>query len=354
MKDVQVVGRKGSAVPAVPDSKAGDSLRRWLEAYFRFDVATATQSQKMQRRDLEVFLEFMELQEGHTQCHAWRPRLSRDYLEALRKAMRDDDAKVRRFSDRTINRMLAHLKTFASWVHKHRPFPLGHPTDKLPALPTTTLLIEERGLTAAERRRMLDAADLLLQVGGRSVDRHRHKAVSERSRRKLYRPRRNRAIIYCLIETGMRRAAVANVDLAFLDPTTSTIEVVEKGGEKHPYKISREGLEAILDYVDNERNEEELALTSPALFLPASGVTNAGDRLSPKIINRIWNEVRTMAGVDQRKTPHSARHGMGRHLIEKTGNVAAVQRQLGHKNAAYSLQYMRITAEELKQVLDDR
>jgi hypothetical protein len=29
---------------------------------------------------------------------------------------------------------------------------------------------------------------------------------------------------------------------------------------------------------------------------------------------------------------------MGRHLMAKTGNVAAVQRQLGHKNAAYSLQ----------------
>jgi len=28
---------------------------------------------------------------------------------------------------------------------------------------------------------------------------------------------------------------------------------------------------------------------------------------------------------------------MGRHLIEKTGNIAAVQRQLGHTNAAYSI-----------------
>ena len=54
------------------------------------------------------------------------------------------------------------------------------------------------------------------------------------------------------------------------------------------------------------------------------------------------------------KTPHSARHGMGRHLIEKTGNIEAVQRQLGHKNAAYSLQYSRITREELNSALDDR
>jgi len=44
---------------------------------------------------------------------------------------------------------------------------------------------------------------------------------------------------------------------------------------------------------------------------------------------------------------------MGRHLIDKTGNVAAVQRQLGHKNAAYSMQYTRITDAELQKVVDE-
>jgi integrase len=64
-----------------------------------------------------------------------------------------------------------------------------------------------------------------------------------------------------------------------------------------------------------------------------------------------WNEVCRLAGI-KGKTPHSARHAMGRHIIAKTGNVAAVQRQLGHKNAAYSLQYARITEAELQAVVD--
>jgi len=40
--------------------------------------------------------------------------------------------------------------------------------------------------------------------------------------------------------------------------------------------------------------------------------------------------------------------------MAKTGNVAAIQRQLGHWQAAYALQYARMTAEELGQVLEDR
>ena len=41
-------------------------------------------------------------------------------------------------------------------------------------------------------------------------------------------------------------------------------------------------------------------------------------------------------------------------LIEKTDNIAAVQRQLGHTNAAYSIQYARVTDQELADALDDR
>ncbi len=59
------------------------------------------------------------------------------------------------------------------------------------------------------------------------------------------------------------------------------------------------------------------------------------------------------AGVSE-KTLHCARHAMGKYIIEKTGNIDAVQRQLGHKNAAYSMQYARISADELSGVLNDR
>ncbi len=67
----------------------------------------------------------------------------------------------------------------------------------------------------------------------------------------------------------------------------------------------------------------------------------------------VFNEVCSLADVESH-TPHDARHAMGRHLIEKTGNIAAVQRQLGHTNAAYSIQYARVTNQELAEALDDR
>jgi integrase len=71
------------------------------------------------------------------------------------------------------------------------------------------------------------------------------------------------------------------------------------------------------------------------------------------VVNTIWNAVCRVAQVEGR-TPHSARHAMGKHIMEKMRNIAAVQRQLGHRQAAYAMQYARVTTEELAQVLEDR
>lgn len=328
------------------------SLATWLEAYLELEVTTLDSSRKVQRRDLQTFLAFMKHETGGDRCELWTPRLSQAFKVALQKTLLEDGA--RRWNDRTVNRILAHLKTFAKWVHKHRPFPLGDPVARVKSIPTASLLEIERALTATERRQLLDAADLLLETGGRSKDRRRHGSADRRPVRKGYRPYRNRAIVYALIETGMRRAAAAKVNLLDVDFDKHAVSVEEKGGVFHAYKISGEGLQAIRDYVDKERTIDVGQFKeSPTLFLPAHTTQNRDGQLSVNAINQIWNEVCEKAGV-KGKTPHSARHAMGRHIIEKTGNIAAVQRQLGHKNAAYSLQYARVTSEELGKVLDER
>jgi integrase len=342
------------ALPVIlaPDDGTGDGLEGWIEAYFRLEVTTSESSQAVQRRDLGRFLTFMRLEEGRCDRVLWTGRLSGAFVQALRRELTTTGR--RRYADRTIARITAHLKTFAKWIHKLRPFPLGNPMAKLKTVATGAGLETERALTTAEKRKLLDAADYLPVIGGRSRDRHRHPAElpDERPRRKAYRPWRNRAIVSLLIGTGMRRAAAVNLDLADVDFARKTATVREKGGQTHRYQVSFEAIKAIQDYLREERDADAAVFASSnALFLPAGSRTLSRGRLTPIIVNDVWNEVCRLAGI-KGKTPHSARHAMGRHIINKTGNVAAVQRQLGHKNAAYSLQYARITEAELQAVVD--
>ena len=128
---------------------------------------------------------------------------------------------------------MSHLKTLAAWAHKLSPFPLGNPMEKVRLLPVGTGLEVERALTPAERRGLLDAADLLAEVGGRSSDRNRYRN-SERPTRKGFRGLRNRAIVYLLVETGCRRSAVTSLNVAGIDFRRKTATVVEKGGSTTP------------------------------------------------------------------------------------------------------------------------
>src|SRR5512132_81238 len=332
-----------------------DTISAWAELYFRIEVTTSERSRQEQRRDLRCFLAFMVGAVGDELREHWTPRLSRAFIDTLRQELEADGS--RRWSDRTVNRMVAHLRTFATWIDTLRPFPSGHPTAKLKSLAVSGVLELERAITADERRRLLDAADHLPVIGGRSRDRRRHRDIDlpdERPRRRGYRPWRNRAIIYSLIETGIRRAEVTSIDLQTLDPARHTLLITEKGGQQRKCRISREGMRAISDYLREERGgDAKHHPDAAALFLPAATVVNSRGRLSPTLINRIWNEVCLFARVKHR-TPHSARHAMGVHLVKKTGNPRTAQRQLGHKNPSTTMQYMQFTGEEMQDALDDR
>ncbi|MBU1101948.1 MAG: hypothetical protein KKA84_16245, partial [Bacteroidetes bacterium] len=181
----------------IDTSRDIESLESWIKAYFQFEVTTLKSSQKVQVRDLNLFLTFYRKETGSDLIGNWTPRLSQSFKINLQEAILKDGK--RRWSDRTINRILSHLKTFAKWVHKHKPFHLGNPTEKLKNNSTTSLLEVERAWTKTEIRKLLDAADLLIQVGGLSKDRHRYRKPEDKPKRKNYRPYRNRAIIYTLI-----------------------------------------------------------------------------------------------------------------------------------------------------------
>ncbi len=327
-----------------------DALTNWLALYFEVEVTTLPSSRKVQKRDIELFIRFMQQEEGEAVRPLWTPRLSGAFKLFLQNVYEEEK---RRWNDTTINRILAHVKTFAGWIHKMAPFPLGNSMDKIRGLPVGSRLDIERALTKSERRRLLDAADLLTEIGGKSKDRNRYQG-KDRPVRKGYRPYRNRAIIYTLLETGMRREAVTRIRLREVDFDRAVITVAEKGSARHTYTISDEGLNAIRDYLEKERAGDADVWKDPELFLASRTVTKKKGSLSPQMVNRIWNDAIKTAGVNPGKTPHSARHAMGKFIMDETGNPAAVQRQLGHKNAAYSMQYARATGQEINRLLNNR
>ena len=106
-----------------------ESLEAWVAHYFRLAVTTSLASQKVQHRDFALFLRYMQTEEGHTRCMAWTPRLTRDFQRHLQGTL--NERGQRYWSDKTMVRVMAHLKTLATWMHSLQPFPSGHPMAKI-------------------------------------------------------------------------------------------------------------------------------------------------------------------------------------------------------------------------------
>jgi hypothetical protein len=81
----KTIGNNAAALMTLGDNLS-DDLTWWADQYCRFEVTTSLASQKVQRRDLGLFLRYIQAEEGHDQRTAWTPRLSRAFPWHLQRA----------------------------------------------------------------------------------------------------------------------------------------------------------------------------------------------------------------------------------------------------------------------------
>jgi len=188
----------------VPLRHLPGTITWWAERDVAFEVTTHAAARKVRQRDLQRFAKCMRVEDQTDRRRDWTPCLSKAFDKSLPRVTVNGR---RSWSDPTIHRILSPVKTFARWIPTRRPVPLGHPVDTRTLQPPDMGLEIEWALTASERRQQLNAADLLVESGGRSTDRHRHRGIT-RPKRQGYRALWNQAISDTLVETGMRHAAV--------------------------------------------------------------------------------------------------------------------------------------------------
>src|SRR5512132_961613 len=92
------------------DGGLPDTVSAWADLYFATEVTTGECSRKEQARDFRLFIAFLRSEIGSEERLRWTPRVSREFIDYLRSQLHEDGK--RRFADRTVNRVLAHLKTF--------------------------------------------------------------------------------------------------------------------------------------------------------------------------------------------------------------------------------------------------
>lgn len=149
--------------------------------------------------------------------------------------------------------------------------------------------------------------------------------------------RRDRAMLEVLYGAGLRVSELCALDLDDLNLSVGFVRCRE-GGRERVVPLGRLAIRALQAYVGEARAALTRGGDERSLF-----VNQRGARLTRQGCWKIIGARAKAAGLEGRLTPHTLRHSFAVHLLENGADLRAVQKMLGHVNAATTQVYAKLT-----------
>jgi integrase len=345
--------QKAEPTVLLPVSQVPDSLVAWMGRYLTL-AAVGVRSESVARKSVLHLQRFVSCDRGSCGHERISTCLRRDVLAWQR------DLSAQGLAPATVNNHLASLSAFTTWVHAQVPrlFPIGDPAKGIGELGLPPP--EPRALSPEQVRSLTNLCDRLARFhqkrGRRWASGRAEVAPPVRA---TGRPWRDRAIVYILLSTGLRREELVRLELDQVEPHTPEAlrrgrqaritRVQGKGRTERTVFLSADARSALADYLERER-PRDASPKATALFLSAVGLParSVDGRLSLRAINLLLEQIGRWHDAEvsepQRKIsplrPHDLRHTFAFHLAQVTGADAyELERRLGHRSQRYIQRY---------------
>lgn len=354
-----------------------DTFLAWIECYLDLTVVGVRPEDVAKKITLHLsrFAAYFAERYGHEQLSHC---LKRD-VQAWQTSLAEDWG----MAPATVNNHLASLSAFCTWVHAQNPqlFAAGDPTKGVRELPLPPL--EPRTLSEAQVRSLksvLDRLPSLYEKKGRRYQQRTRKqgTTATRETHGQKRPYRDRAILYVMLSTGVRREELLNLNLAQVEPNTPhelriarrarIIAVKGKNRSQRTLYLSKDAREALADYLERERPMDvrpgSIAVFLSAVARPAQAQEGqkqssdeqegTGGRLACRTLNHLFEKIGRLHDGEisdpQRHIspfyPHALRHTFGNTLSKATqADEYELERRLGHRSKRYIGVYTNPTPE---------
>lgn len=159
---------------------------------------------------------------------------------------------------------------------------------------------------------------------------------------------RNTLIIRLLWDTGVRVSELANLDVTQIDEQKSSAVIsTKKTGHKRIILWSLETHTLLLKYL-SIRMGLPSHNRSNALFVGWSLGSGWSIRLTSRSMQRIIKESVHHAGIKEKITPHSFRHGWAHKRRNQNAPLAFIQKGLGHLNPMSTFIYQQYNDQDFE------
>lgn len=309
----------------------------WAEIFIAMEVSgrKSKNTLKAYINSLNEFIKFYTEYKNTNDIDLWIAQDSNRYFQYLTEIGK---------STGTIELRYNTLKKFVKWMMsiKNDLFKLGDPLEgiKTPAKESQ----KPKGLSNKQIKKIIDviinkmrkyyiAPDFKIPIG----------------EIKISRPKRNYAIVYLMLNTGLRRQEIVDIDIEqFKGKYLKNVKC--KGNQYRDVLLTNNTSDILNDYIDIERKiDEKYIPESKALFLPAMTRKNKNrsGRLSTSMINKMIKKISKEANKTLKEdeqipgngNPHMFRHTHAIRLIDSGRDLSYVARRLGHRSINTTSKY---------------
>ncbi|MBL9020373.1 MAG: tyrosine recombinase XerC [Myxococcales bacterium] len=238
----------------------------------------------------------------------------------------------------TIGRKLSSVRAFARFLVK-RGVLAGNPAAAIrgPKKPKGL----PRALDVDDAKRLMEAPATTGTIAARTL------SEAEEARHQLLRLR-DAALLELLYGTGLRVSEACALDVGDIDRNRYATPMVlvrrGKGNKQRQVPLGKHADDAIAAYLPARRG---LHATGAALFVNA-----AGERLTPRSVQRMVKRWTIAGGVHAHATPHGLRHSFATHLLDAEADLRSIQELLGHASLASTQIYTKVSLDHLMKVYD--
>lgn len=154
---------------------------------------------------------------------------------------------------------------------------------------------------------------------------------------------KHRALLSLLYSTGMRLREIAALKMADIDSKAMRIKVVSGKGKKDRFTLlSSQMLIELRAYYLQYR---------PEVYL--FNGAGKGRKYSERTIQRIVELSLAKAGLkDKQYSVHTIRHSFATHLLDNGADLPTIKSLLGHASITQTIQYLHLSAEHIKDVVN--
>jgi site-specific recombinase XerD len=170
------------------------------------------------------------------------------------------------------------------------------------------------------------------------VNQKSHRAVTEGEFKRInsvipvneFLPLRDKLMVNMLWDTGVRVSELCDMEITNIDENkTSAVISTKKTGKKRIIVWSKETHELLMKYMPIRLGLHEINQAS-ALFVGTEKGKGWSVRLTTRSVQRRILYYVNRAGIKEKITPHSFRHGWAHKRRDQNAPLAFIQRGLGH------------------------